>query len=121
MPVYKYDGATYGPFGEISLVSNHYVTADNISSAVDKIKARVARDSGYSKRSIHIDNSLIKEVESMHDKKIRLNKNPYENTCEECGAQLTNSGDCPVCDYGEEDYFEESLLETIRKLNQLED
>ena len=25
-------------------------------------------------------------------------------TCEECGANLTDSGGCPMCDDGEEDY-----------------
>ena len=35
--------------------------------------------------------------------------NPYENTCEECGALLNDMGDCPRCVHGEED-MDESLL-----------
>lgn len=118
MPVYKYDGPISNRFDIVAAKSDYYVTANDIHDAEYKIQRKA---SAQHKDRIFIVPSMIKEVESRWEKQKRLDKNPYENTCEECGAQLTDSGDCPVCDYGEEDYFDGSLLETIHKLNQLEE
>lgn len=30
--------------------------------------------------------------------------NEYHDTCDFCGTPLDESGSCPVCDQGEEDY-----------------
>lgn len=42
--------------------------------------------------------------------------------CDKCGIRLTDSGECPVCDYGEEDMFGESFSpkEAIFRLKDLD-
>lgn len=40
-------------------------------------------------------------------------------TCDECGRRLTDGGHCPVCDDGEEDYYDE-LAEAAVKKDKLE-
>ena len=52
--------------------------------------------------------------------------NPYENTCEECGARLNDMGQCPKCIHGEEDLTEATLTEApkwweARKAKKAED
>lgn len=42
-----------------------------------------------------------------------LSKGHDISACVECGATLTDGGLCPVCDDGEETYFDEALLEWV--------
>lgn len=61
-------------------------------------------------RLLNDKNKKIEQDKAIEE--VELAKQEYERThpvCPECGAYLDTVDKCPVCDYGEEDYFTESL------------
>ena len=48
---------------------------------------------------VDIEDSKIQEVEEHEPERI-------QKTCGNCGAFLDESGMCPICDLGEEDYYD---------------
>lgn len=100
--LYRYTGPLY-EFGY--LIKRDYscqTWAPTIKRAKSNIEHKLAIDkhNGVHGKYRISGNSKFYEV-------IDVSPDQYENTssinyCNNCGARLTDGGDCPVCDYGEE-------------------
>ena len=73
-------------------------------TVVVEVIARDGKDEGYAVVDLSFNQNELTE-------KLHLNEG-YENRCERCNARLSDNGECPACDHGEED-LGESLTESF--------
>ena len=67
-------------------------------TVVVEVIARDGKDEGYAVVDLDFNKNELTE-------KLHLDEG-YENRCERCNARLSDNGECPVCDHGEEDLGE---------------
>jgi hypothetical protein len=114
---YCYNGPIYYDGREITSHSNICTTAPSFNVALRNILYKAASGD---KELYHYDivDELVKEVRK--DTEIKQSVTPREK-CYRCGYELNDMGDCPVCDYGEDDLLESlSDLEALWKLSNLD-
>lgn len=110
---YYYDGPIYYDGRKISEKSDIYTTAKSVNLAIRNILYKAARGD---KELYHYDiaDDRVREVPKNETPKIRPK-------CQTCGYELNDIGDCPVCDYGEDDLLESlSSLEALWELSNLD-
>lgn len=107
---YHYSGPTYHNGHKISAFSNLYTMARSYKEARRNFLFTVA--GGDYINHYDIVDHYITLVED--DKVDTLETEVEIKKCERCGYQLTDSGECPVCDFGEYD-----LLEAMKELNEI--
>lgn len=94
-PVYRFDNYFDEVFKPI------ITSAPSIDKAMSNIIFRLKQKYDLKPgTNLTIDKDRIEEIESPSDDNI---KHDY---CPECGYMLTDNGECPICDYGEEDLLE---------------
>jgi hypothetical protein len=110
---YHYEGPIYYRGHKIAETSDIYTTAKSINMAVRNtlVKAAQGADDLY---NYDIVDNMVK-LASPDELK------PVRPRCQQCGYELNDIGDCPVCDYGEDDLLESlSDLEALWTLNNLD-
>lgn len=55
------------------------------------------------------DRLKFEDIEETEKLMIQCRNHNRDNTCDYCGTQLTDSGECPRCDLGEEDTLEDEV------------
>lgn len=114
LETYHYDGPTYYAGHKISDKEDIYTKAVSAKQARNNILYRLAGGDRFEllKYDIVPENiTLIKPEE---------NQKPIEREhCPYCHYELNDMGDCPICDYGEDDLIEENLssIEALNLLN----
>lgn len=101
-PVYRFDNYFDEVFKPI------ITSAPSIDKAMSNIIFRLKQKYDLKPgTNLTIDKDRIEEVETPSDDNI---KHDY---CPECGYMLTDNGECPICDYGEEDLLEADNNEVV--------
>jgi hypothetical protein len=111
--LYYYDGPVYYRGHKITDVSDIYTTAKSLNVAIRNVLYKASKGD---KELYHYDivDDMVKEVSKKDIPKV----NPK---CPTCGYELNDIGDCPVCDYGEDDLLESlSDLEALWQLSNLD-
>lgn len=73
-----------------------YTYATTGIQAFHNFKHQIAKNRRVPHMDVSIDASKIFKVSEAYAPRIKP-------TCDKCGTRLTESGECPVCDLGEED------------------
>ncbi len=76
--------------------------AVSLSQARNNFRHRIANDLNMNRSDILIFDDFIIDMDEEQD--FDDIKRTEIDTCPECGTALDDSGSCPICDYGEEDY-----------------
>lgn len=114
---YCYNGPIYYDGMKIASKSNICTTAPSYNVALRNILFKAANGDKELHRYDIVD-ELVKEVSK--DTEIKQSVTPREK-CYRCGYELNDMGDCPVCDYGEDDLLESlSDLEALWKLSNID-
>lgn len=101
-PVYRFDNYFDEVFKPI------ITSAPSIDKAMSNIIFRLKQKYDLKPgTNLTIDKDRIEEIETPSDDNI---KHDY---CPECGYMLTDNGECPICDYGEEDLLEADNNEVV--------
>jgi hypothetical protein len=109
--LYYYDGPVYYRGNKISTSSNIYTTAKSFGEAARNILFKAVKGD---KELWHYD-IVDDEIKQMPNGKLERPK------CQQCGYEINDNGDCPVCDYGEDDLLESlSDLEALWTLRNLD-
>ena len=111
---YYYDGPIYYGGNKIASKSNIYTTAKSINIAARNILFKASKGDRENLYQYDIVDHMIKEIPKEETPKVRP-------ICKTCGYELNDIGDCPVCDYGEDDLLESlSDLEALWTLKNLD-
>ena len=114
---FVYEGPIYYRGHKIADKSSLYTTAPTHNVAVRNILFQSANGDKELYNYDIVDN-LVKEITATNTNK--SNKVERER-CHKCGYELNDIGDCPVCDYGEDDLLESiSDLEALWQLNRMD-
>lgn len=111
--LYYYDGPVYYRGHKIIDVSDIYTTAKSLNIAIRNTLFKAAKGD---KELYHYDivDDMVREVPKNETPKVRPK-------CQTCGYELNDIGDCPVCDYGEDDLLESlTSLEALWQLSSLD-
>ena len=100
---YEYKGPIYYCGNKIAEKSNLYTMAKSWKQARNFFLYKVA-DGDYITRYDIVDHFIKESPINVSDKDVDEIK-PV-NKCDNCGYQLNDIGDCPVCDYGEYDLID---------------
>ena len=76
--------------------------AVSLSQARNNFRHRIANDLNMNRSDILIFDDFIIDLDEEQDFD-DIDRTEID-TCPECGTVLDDSGSCPICDYGEEDY-----------------
>ena len=76
-----------------------HTKAMSVKEAANNFRWQIANARNVRYADVFIDVSKITEI----DEDVPVSYTSAEPTCDRCGARLTDSGECPVCDLGEED------------------
>ena len=78
--------------------------AVSLSQARNNFRHRIANDMGMNRSDILIFDDFIFDSDAEEDGDEVVDTHNEREVCMDCGTMLDDSGYCPVCDYGEEDY-----------------
>ena len=113
---YHYDGPIYYDGREIVSKADIGTTAPTYRVALRNILYKAAKGD---KELYHYD--IVDELVKETGVDTRLEPKTDREKCYRCGYELNDMGDCPVCDYGEDDLLESlSDLEALWKLSNLD-
>jgi hypothetical protein len=114
---YMYEGPVYWMSHKIAESSSLVTKATSHQAAVRNILYQAANgDSDL--RHYDIVDHLVVEVPEEKKHTVIYKK---RDKCQACGYELNDMGDCPVCDYGEDDLLESlSDLEALWQLGKLD-
>ena len=77
--------------------------AVSLAQARNNFRYKIAADLNINRSDILIFDEFIVDIDA--DKEADMVDDYIEHeVCPDCGTILDDSGNCPVCDYGEEDY-----------------
>ena len=111
---YYYDGPVYYDGRKILEKSDIYTTAKSLNIAIRNTLFKAAKGDRENLYHYDIVDHLVREVPKNETPKVRPK-------CQTCGYELNDIGDCPVCDYGEDDLLESlSSLEALWELSNLD-
>ena len=111
---WTYDGNVYH-FDELLGRIQLRTYASSFKQAVNNFKFQAAAAYGFDRaqgQNIDIDTFEIEKHEKVADKKADKNTDEKSNEikyCDNCGQQLNDAGECPVCDLGDESVLDESV------------
>ena len=111
---YHYDGPIYYRGNKVADKANIYTTAKSLNVAIRNILFKATKGDKENLYQYDIVDNMVREISKEETPKVRP-------VCKTCGYELNDIGDCPVCDYGEEDLLESlSDLEALWKLSSLD-
>lgn len=121
---YSYTGPIYHLGNKIAEKSRMFTMAKSFAQAKNNFVYKAAN--GDIVGHYNIVDEFVKEVPKVTlDDKSTIEEKPETTKCEICGYELNPMGDCPVCDYGEDDLFEsipvDSNLDALSQLNRMEE
>ena len=112
--LYYYDGPIYYRGHKITDVSDIYTTAKSLNVAIRNVLYKATKGDREELYHYEIVDDMVREVPKNETPKVRPK-------CPTCGYELNDIGDCPVCDYGEDDLLESlSDLEALWQLSRLD-
>lgn len=115
---YHYAGPIYYDGMKIVSKSDIYTSAPSISVAARNILYKAAHGD---KELYHYD-IVDEQIEMIFSGSREEQPTTPKEKCFRCGYTLNDMGECPVCDYGEDDLLESlSDLEALWKLSNFED
>lgn len=76
-----------------------HTRAMSTKEAANNFRWQIANARNVRYADVFIDVSKITEI----DEDVPVSYTPPKPTCDKCGTRLTESGECPICDLGEED------------------
>lgn len=89
--------------GLIRYLNPPYETlAVSLSQARNNFRHRIANDLNINRSDVLIFDDFIVDMDEEQDSIDDIYT--VHDVCYECGTTLDDSGNCPICDYGEEDY-----------------
>ena len=97
--LYRYEGIVRIRDEKVEDNKVLYTRATSIKEAGRNVKLKISTYRGVPYSDVFIDFSKITEI----DEDVPVSYTPSKPTCDRCGTRLTESGECPVCDLGEED------------------
>ena len=110
---YYYNGPVYYNGHKITDHKEIYTSASSIYRAIRNVLFQAANGDNELWRYDIVDD-MVKQLPKEETPKMRPK-------CQTCGYELNDIGDCPVCDYGEEDLLEELTdLEALWELSNLD-
>ena len=117
---YEYYGPIYR-FGRVVKSDVHLVTwAVSLKKAINNLLFKAAEEIGYRRdlgAEVDIDRSLVRELELVEPQEEPEDK---RELCPNCGKfELNDSGECPLCDLGDESVLDESIEDD--KIEEIED
>lgn len=119
---YEYNGPVYYDGRKERDNFRMFTMAESPEKAISNILWRIAMGDKQRYYRYDLDNSklILKELPDVAKEESDVDDEPH--ICDKCGIRLTDSGECPVCDYGEEDMFGESISpkEAIFRLKNLD-
>lgn len=91
-------------------VNNITTKAVSKKQAINNILYRLKVNYGfYTNNDLTLDDYYLEEVPDTQkiyrDEIKEITKQGHIKKCDNCGTQLTDSGECPVCDLGDIDYL----------------
>jgi hypothetical protein len=98
---YSYTGPQYHMGQKIAIKSNLYTMAKSFKQARNNFLFNIA--GGDYTNHYDIVDDFIKEVP---EKEVINEPIIKRERCENCGYELNDMGECPVCDYGEYDLLD---------------
>lgn len=111
---YYYNGPIYYRGHKITDESDIYTTAKALNVAIRNVLFKASKGDNDNLYHYEIVDDMVKEIS-----KEETPKPIYK--CQTCGYTLNELGDCPVCDYGEDDLLESlSDLEAMWTLKDLD-
>ena len=111
---YYYNGPIYYRGHKIAEKSDIYTTAKSLNVAIRNVLYKASQGDRDNLYQYDIVDQLVKEIPKEETPKIRPK-------CQMCGYEINDIGDCPVCDYGEDDLLESlSDLEALWTLKNLD-
>ena len=108
--IYTYSGPIFR-FGQLYDVVNDITTkAVSKKQAINNILYRLKVNYGfYTNSDLTLDDYYLEEVPDTQkiymDEIKEITKQGHIKKCDNCGTQLNDSGECPVCDLGDIDYL----------------
>ena len=88
-----------------------YTEAVTFKKAVNNFNAKAKEEFGFTYGArLNIDPNYIEVVESEPESEYD-DVEPGSGRCEKCGRYLNDSGECPLCDLGDESVLDESVLD----------
>jgi len=96
--LYKYEGVVRIRDEKVDDSKVLHTRASSVKEAANNFRWQIANARNVRYSDVFIDVSKIREIEE----DIPVSYTPAKPTCDRCGARLTDSGECPVCDLGEE-------------------
>ena len=111
---YYYNGPIYYRGHKIAEKSDIYTTAKSLNVAIRNVLYKASQGDRDNLYQYDIVDQLVKEIPKEETPQIRPK-------CQMCGYEINDIGDCPVCDYGEDDLLESlSDLEALWTLKNLD-
>ena len=118
---YSYTGPIYHLGNKIAEKSKLYTMAKSWKQAKNNFLYKIAN--GDIVGHYDLVDEFVKEVPKATLDTPAVEEKPEIVKCEICGTQLNPMGDCPVCDYGEDDLLEsihvDSNLDALSQLNRM--
>lgn len=118
---YSYTGPIYHLGNKIAEKSRMFTMAKSVKQAINNFRYKAAN--GDIVGHYDIVDDFVKEVE-VPEIVSTVEEKPEIIKCDNCGTELNPMGDCPVCDYGEDDLLEsihiDSNLDALSQLNRME-
>ena len=112
--IYYYDGPIYYRGTKITDTSDIYTTAKSLNVAIRNILYKATKGDKANLYLYDIVDNKVREIPKEETPNVRPK-------CQTCGYELNDIGDCPVCDYGEDDLLESlSDLEALWTLKNLD-
>lgn len=110
---YSYKGPVFR-FGQVwdFIEEPIYTEAKTKRQAINNLTFKVKMMLGLERDSnLTLYSPYVKEepftTNEYHNIMKQLSKETIKQKCQHCGTELNSLGDCPVCDYGEEDLLED--------------
>jgi rubrerythrin len=116
MERYCYEGPVYY-YGNYIGNKTIYTMAPSIAKARNNILFRLGEFNSIEASRYDIVDKHLTVYDPITDDNCNLIiNNTHRDKCEQCGYELNDMGECPVCDYGEYD-----LLEAIHQLQAIDE
>ena len=120
---YSYTGPIYHLGNKIAEKSRMFTMAKSFAQAVNNFRYKAAN--GDIVGHYDIVDEFIKEIPKATLDTPAIEEKPEIVKCDNCGTQLNPMGECPVCDYGEDDLLEsihiDSNLDALSQLNRMDE
>ena len=108
---YHYNGPLYRFERTFRAEWEGYTEAVSEKQAINNLNKKAKDAFGFlPSAKLTIDPKYLEVIPVEDEDEIFRDVEPIKTTCDKCGATLTDAGECPSCDLGDNSVFEESCL-----------